>query len=146
MNSAQNINVAQKSNFENNYVLALALTCYKCDSSESKFCNYGLASFTYNSVNCDDESGILSGWIPKECVKLVAKAKDGSEYVARGCMPNLGGACRAVAKTLSFFSNIEGDIEDMDCFTCNSDKCNSAAKFSGYSLVGVVLAAVLFML
>ncbi|KAJ3623741.1 hypothetical protein MTP99_017408 [Tenebrio molitor] len=126
---------------------AFALTCYKCDSSQSKLCNYGIGSFTYDTVNCDEEAGggVLTNWIPKQCVKLVAKDKDGKEYIARGCMPSVGSACRGIAKTLSFFSSLEGEIEDMDCFPCDGDKCNSATKFSGYTLLGVVLAAIAFL-
>lgn len=57
------------------FLAAFALTCYKCDSSQSKLCNYGIGSFTYDTVNCDEEAGggVLTNWIPKQCVKLVAK-------------------------------------------------------------------------
>ncbi|RZC38062.1 uncharacterized protein BDFB_009997 [Asbolus verrucosus] len=127
--------------------LALALRCYKCDSSESALCNYGIGSFTYDTVDCDEEAkgGIFTNWVPKQCVKLVAIDHDDKEYVARGCMPGIGGACKAVAKTLSFFSNIEGGIKDIDCFPCDGDKCNSASRYKGYTMVGVLLAALAFM-
>ncbi|KAJ3645740.1 hypothetical protein Zmor_023376 [Zophobas morio] len=126
---------------------ALALTCYKCDSSENKLCSYGISSFTYNTVDCNEEfgGGALTSWIPKQCVKLVAQDKDGNEHIARGCMPHTGGACSSIAKALSFFSSVEGDIKDMNCYPCDSDKCNSAPKLT-YTFLGVIMAAVVFML
>ena len=60
------------------FFAALALTCYKCDSSENKLCSYGISSFTYNTVDCNEEfgGGALTSWIPKQCVKLVAQGEN----------------------------------------------------------------------
>jgi hypothetical protein len=62
-------------------------------------------------------------------------------------MQNVGQACKTAAKALSIFTTLSEDIEniDIDCFPCDGDKCNSAIKFSGCTLLGVVLAAIAFL-
>ncbi|CAH0564310.1 unnamed protein product [Brassicogethes aeneus] len=126
---------------------ACALTCYKCDSSESIGCNYGLISFTYSTMDCNEGGSLLAGFVPKSCVKVVAKNEKGEEYVARGCMPSIGeGVCNAIVKSAGFFSSLQNNENlQTTCSTCNEDKCNSAPKFAATSFVALAVAIVAFL-
>lgn len=82
----------------------------------------------------------------QKILHLFILGKDGSESVARGCLPKLGdGVCGAVAKTLGAFSSLEGQIEDINCYTCDGDKCNSATRYAGLTVFGMILAAIAFL-
>lgn len=130
----------------------MCLTCYKCDSSDSVLCNFGLTSLLMPTVDCQKEvggeGGFLTSWIPKECVKFTAKDNEGKEFVARGCMPKLGGACNVLVKTLGFFSNLDsqGGPQDLNCSMCDSDKCNSAYNLKPIGFYSLILGAILLVL
>ncbi|KAL3273904.1 hypothetical protein HHI36_015327 [Cryptolaemus montrouzieri] len=122
------------------------LECYTCDSSQSMWCNVGLLSFFMPTEDCSKQGGdsILTSWVPKECVKLTAKDSEGKEFVARGCIPYVGGACNIVMKTLGFFSELSGGARDVNCYTCSGNKCNSSFTIRP-SVAATVLLTSLFM-
>jgi len=128
---------------------AFGIKCYTCDSSKGMSCNYGLLSFTYESKDCSKgEGGLLdtiASIIPSQCTKLVGVDKDGNEYTARSCIPSTGpvNICDAIAKTIKF---AEGkNIEKLDCYTCDTDNCNSASKIAGMGVLGFLTACSLFL-
>lgn len=71
--------------------------------------------------------------------------KGGNEYVARTCGINTGpvNICDAVAKVISFADG--KNIAKMDCWQCDTDKCNSASGFSSMAVVGILAACFLFL-
>ncbi|KAK9876702.1 hypothetical protein WA026_014081 [Henosepilachna vigintioctopunctata] len=80
--------------------------------------------------DCSQKSGesvvdFLNSVVPNQCVKITSKT-NGNEYVARGCIPYSGGVCSAVVKILGFFSGLSGGASDVNCYTCDSDKCDSS--------------------
>lgn len=72
---------------------------------------------------------------------------NGNEYIARGCTVGTGGVvntCDLMAKAISFAD--QQNLKSLDCYTCNSDLCNSAPKIGGTALiVGLVLACFTFL-
>lgn len=130
--------------------LGSALTCYSCDSSKGVNCNYGLLSFTYNTVECKANSGSfldsVANLIPSNCVKLVGIDKDGSEYIARSCGMSTGpiNNCDIIAKATSFAD--DKHLDKLDCYTCEGDKCNSGDRASVVSLMGFVMACIAFLI
>ncbi|XP_066137750.1 uncharacterized protein [Euwallacea fornicatus] len=127
---------------------AAALQCYSCNSGDSATCKWGLTSFTYNVDTCGS-AGILDGLVGAKCYKITAKNKEGTEHIARGCLnpPALG--CQTIAKSIGWISEqTRSDsqaISNIDCVTCDTDKCNSASKIAGFTLFGVLLAIFAFM-
>ncbi|XP_050513290.1 uncharacterized protein LOC126888892 [Diabrotica virgifera virgifera] len=128
---------------------AYALECYKCNSQDKTLCKWGLTSFLQDTEQC---SSVLGAVFSPKCYKITAKSKGGSEYIARGCMATgLGGGCSAMAKTLSWFSSaVSSDDPDslqvLGCETCETDKCNSATKLTGFAFIGLVLSAMAFLM
>ncbi|ENN81736.1 uncharacterized protein LOC109546495 [Dendroctonus ponderosae] len=134
-------------------VLALAvsseaLTCYSCDTQKSMACGWGIASFTYDTVDCGS-LGFLDSIVGPSCVKLTAKNKEGKEYIHRGCLAGPAVGCQAVAKTVGWVSdqssNSPDSLSDMNCETCSTDKCNSASTLAGFTLFGVLMATLAFL-
>ncbi|XP_017786680.1 PREDICTED: uncharacterized protein LOC108569588 [Nicrophorus vespilloides] len=130
---------------------ALALECYVCDSSKSVTCKYSLLSFMQDSQKCNIGSsdgflGSIASIIPTNCVKLVGKDHNGNEYVSRGCAPSTGpiNSCNAIAKAIMTFSDTQ-ELAALDCYTCNTDKCNSATKIGGMTIFGLLAACILFL-
>ncbi|XP_066259692.1 uncharacterized protein [Euwallacea similis] len=127
---------------------ASALECYSCNSRDSATCRWGLTSFTYDVDKCGS-AGILDGLVGAKCYKITAKNKEGQEYIARGCLdpPALG--CQTIAKSVGWISDQTSKdsqaISDIDCVTCDTDKCNSASKIAEFTLLGVLLAIFAFM-
>lgn len=127
---------------------ANALDCYSCNSKDSVACRWGLTSFTYNVETCTSV-GFLDSLVGPKCYKITAKNSEGGEYIARGCQnpPALG--CEALAKTVGWISDQSSNdpdrITDINCVTCESDKCNSATKIAGLSLLGLLVATFAFL-
>ncbi|KAK9885361.1 hypothetical protein WA026_010857 [Henosepilachna vigintioctopunctata] len=126
---------------------AYSLNCYSCDSSTSSICNVGLLSLALPVQDCSQKSGesvvdFLNSVVPNQCVKITAKDTHGNEYVARGCIPYSGGVCSALVKTLGFFSGLSGGASDVNCYTCDSDKCNSSFSIRP-SLAAIIIISIL---
>ncbi|GJQ72056.1 hypothetical protein Trydic_g3157 [Trypoxylus dichotomus] len=124
-----------------------ALKCYQCDSSKNVACDIGLLSFTQNVKDCSADAGLIGGLLPNNCHKIVAKAKNGDEYIKRDCGISTGliNNCQAIAKALQFAVD-DDNIDSIDCYTCDTDKCNSATNLKAFTLLGVVIACVLYFL
>ncbi|VEN58473.1 unnamed protein product [Callosobruchus maculatus] len=74
--------------------------------------------------------------------------KDGSSYIARGCLPPATVGCSAIAKTIGWISSgVDGQdgLRNLQCDTCETDKCNSATKLTGFTILGLVISSFLFM-
>lgn len=72
----------------------------------------------------------------------------GNEYIARGCTPSIGSSvvntCDVMAKAISFAD--QQNLKNLDCYTCNTDLCNSAPKVGGVAvIVGLVIASLTFL-
>lgn len=128
---------------------ANGLSCYDCNSKDSVTCKWGLTSFTYNTQECTS-AGILDNVFTPKCYKITAENKDGKEYIARGCLPPATIGCAAISKTIGWISSQTSDdpetLQNLSCETCETDKCNSASKLAGFTLVGIILSSVAFML
>ncbi|XP_018327984.1 uncharacterized protein LOC108738868 [Agrilus planipennis] len=130
---------------------ALAITCYSCDSSKGGNCNWGFLSFTYSTVDCnakDENGGFLSAIgsvIPQKCYKLVGVDKQNNEYVSRGCVTSTGpiDSCQYLAEVANFLK--PGDLQSLQCSSCNTDKCNSASKFASATIAAVLFASFVFL-
>ncbi|CAG9767450.1 unnamed protein product [Ceutorhynchus assimilis] len=127
---------------------AAALECYNCNSKESAACKWGFTSFTYNTEKCGS-AGFLDSIVGAKCFKITAKNKKGEDYIARGCMNPPAVGCQVLAKTVGWISDQSSNdpdaLSELDCQTCDSDKCNSASKISGFTLLGVLLAVFAFL-
>ncbi|KAL1497961.1 hypothetical protein ABEB36_008839 [Hypothenemus hampei] len=127
---------------------ASALKCYKCDSSESTTCNWALTSFLYDIEECGN-NGFLDSVVVPKCYKIMAINNEGQEYIARGCTKAPAIGCKALATGITFMSDIMSKdpnaLKNLDCVTCETDKCNSASKIAGFTLFGVLLAAFAFL-
>lgn len=123
---------------------ASALKCYACTGFA---CGYGLFSFTYPEIDCEAKTGssiidAVASIIPTQCVKIVGKDANGSGFVARNCSTYTGQAgCNLLATALELGS----DVKDIECFTCTSNLCNSAPKFTGMAAVGLIIACLAFL-
>ncbi|KAJ8983557.1 hypothetical protein NQ317_006602 [Molorchus minor] len=128
---------------------ANGLNCYKCNSNEDASCLWGFVSFTYGSENCDND-GIVGNLLGHKCYKISAESKDGGQYVARGCVPNSLIGCNAIAKTIGYLASHtsnEGDsVRNIQCDTCDTDRCNSAQNVVGTTLFGLILAVAVFFI
>lgn len=68
-------------------------------------------------------------------------------YIARGCTPGVGGAintCDLMAKAIAFAD--QKKLKSLDCYTCNSDLCNSGPTIGGAAVIVGLLAACLTFL
>ncbi|XP_072392955.1 uncharacterized protein [Diabrotica undecimpunctata] len=129
---------------------AYGLQCYSCNSQDKTSCKWGLTSFLQNTEECTT-AGILDALFSPKCYKITAKSKSGGEYIARGCLQPGAVGCSAIAKTISWFSSaVSSDDPDslqvLGCETCETDKCNSATKLTGFAFIGLVLSAMVFLL
>ncbi|XP_019865468.1 uncharacterized protein LOC109594668 [Aethina tumida] len=124
--------------------VAYATTCYYCDSSKEVSCSYGIVSFIYPTKDCNE--GLL-GSLPQSCVKVTATNKNGESYVARGCVPSIGqSVCNAIVKSAGFFTSLETkDDLDVNCYTCDTDKCNSSQRIAATTFVAILIALAAFM-
>ncbi|XP_057656675.1 uncharacterized protein LOC130894103 [Diorhabda carinulata] len=128
---------------------AHGLKCYSCNSKDSVSCKWGLASFTYNTEECTSV-GIFDSLISPKCYKITAQNKEGSEYIARGCLPPGTFGCGQMAKLVGWVSyasdNSDNSLNNLSCETCETDKCNSATKLTGFALIGLILSSIAFLL
>ncbi|KAJ8959157.1 hypothetical protein NQ318_022418 [Aromia moschata] len=128
---------------------ANGLTCYKCNSKDSVNCGWGLISFTYPTENCGSV-GFLDSIIGAKCYKITAESKDGREYIARGCLPPATIGCSAIASAIGWISSQSSDegasLRSLNCDTCDTDRCNSAQTVKGATIIGMLLATVLFII
>lgn len=127
---------------------ASALKCYQCNSEESTKCSYSITSFLYDTVEC---SSSAFGFLSPQCFKVTAKTKAGKDVVARGCIDAGGFACNAALKAVGAFSSFSNDpnaFEDLNCVTCDTDKCNSANQVTigSLTLFGLALASFFFLI
>nr|CAH7749191.1 unnamed protein product [Callosobruchus chinensis] len=122
------------------------LTCYSCNSKENALCSYGFTSLTYSSQQCES-AGFIDNIISQKCFKITAEGKDGSSYIARGCLPPATVGCSAIAKTIGWISGLDNQdgLRNLQCDTCETDKCNSATKLTGFTILGLVISSFLFM-
>ncbi|CAH1954185.1 unnamed protein product [Acanthoscelides obtectus] len=122
------------------------LTCYNCDSKNNALCSYGFTSLTYASQECSS-AGFIDNIISPKCYKITAEGKDGSSYIARGCLPPATVGCSAMAKAIGWISNADSQdgLRNLQCDTCETDKCNSATRMTGFTIVGLVISSFLFM-
>ncbi|XP_018571683.1 uncharacterized protein LOC108911270 [Anoplophora glabripennis] len=127
---------------------ANALKCYNCNSKDSATCSWGLTSFTYNTEECAS-AGLLDSVIGPKCYKIAAENKEGGEYIARGCLPPGTIGCNAIASAIGWISsqssNDADSLKNLNCYTCDSDKCNSAQRLTGVTFIGLILAAAIFL-
>ncbi|KAK9759027.1 Sleepless protein [Popillia japonica] len=123
------------------------LKCYECDSSKNVACDFGFLSFTQNVKDCSADTSFIGGLIPSTCTKIVAKAKNGEEYIKRGCGVSTGiiNNCQALAKTLQF-AVADENIASIDCYPCDTDKCNSSTSLRAFSFLGIFIACLLYLL
>lgn len=82
------------------------------------------------------------------CILIHFSDVNGNEYIARGCTVGTGGVvntCDVMAKAISFAD--QTNLKSLDCFTCNSELCNSATKIgSGVAaIVGLIVACFTFL-
>ncbi|XP_050302942.1 uncharacterized protein LOC126740803 [Anthonomus grandis grandis] len=128
---------------------ASALTCYSCNSKDSVACKWGLTSFTYNTEECGSIGILDSIGAGAKCYKITAKNHQGDEYVARGCQSAPAFGCNAIASTIGWVSGQSSSdpnaVSDISCETCDKEKCNSAPKITGFTLLGLLLAAFAFL-
>ncbi|CAH1116160.1 unnamed protein product [Phaedon cochleariae] len=128
---------------------ANGIVCYNCNSKDSERCKWGFTSFTYSTEECA-KTAVIDSILPAKCFKITATNKDGKDYIARGCLPAGTFGCSAMAKAVGWLSSTTSDdgdsLQNLSCETCETDKCNSADRFTGFTLVGLVLSAFVFML
>ncbi|XP_030759698.1 uncharacterized protein LOC115885074 [Sitophilus oryzae] len=120
---------------------ANGLKCYSCNSKDSTACGWGLASFTYSTEECQS-AGFLNALVGPKCYKIEAKDDQGNSYIARGCQNPPAFGCEAIAKTAGWLS---GETYQSSCSTCETDKCNSATKLTGFTVFGLLLATLAFL-
>nr|CAI5836047.1 unnamed protein product [Callosobruchus analis] len=123
------------------------LTCYTCNSKDNALCSYGFTSLTYSSQECAS-AGVIDNIISQKCYKITAEGKDGSSYIARGCLPPATVGCSAIAQAVGWISNMDNSqdgLRNLQCDTCVTDKCNSATKMTGFTILGLVISSLLFM-
>ncbi|KAJ8959156.1 hypothetical protein NQ318_022417, partial [Aromia moschata] len=129
--------------------LAFGLTCYKCNSKDSVSCKWGLTSFTYDTEQCTSIGSILDSVAGAKCYKITAENKDGSEYIARGCLPPATVGCNAIASAIGWMSSQSSNdgesLKNLSCETCDTDKCNSANVVKGLTLLSLLVAAGVFL-
>jgi len=123
---------------------ASALKCYACNGFT---CGYGLLSFTYPEIECDTKSGssvldVVNSILPNQCVKIIGKDENGSSFVTRNCTTLTGQVgCNLIANALQLGSG----LKDLECFTCTDNLCNSASKFTGMTVIGLIIACLAFL-
>ncbi|XP_060522732.1 uncharacterized protein LOC132699830 [Cylas formicarius] len=124
---------------------AKALTCYSCDSQQSKTCDWGLLSFVYPTQECAS-AGIFDSLFTTKCFKITARNRQGNWYVARGCQNPPAFGCSVIAESIGWVSKISSNdpeaLSDLECSTCDSDKCNSASKFARLGALVIAIVAV----
>ncbi|KAJ8915151.1 hypothetical protein NQ315_000403 [Exocentrus adspersus] len=127
---------------------ASALKCYKCNSKDTARCAWGITSFSYDVEECTS-AGFLDSVVGPKCYKITAENKDGGEYIARGCLPPATIGCSAIASAIGWVgsqsSNDADSLRNLACDTCDSDKCNSAQRLTGVTLIGLILASAIFI-
>ncbi|XP_018571665.1 uncharacterized protein LOC108911258 [Anoplophora glabripennis] len=130
---------------------ASALNCFTCSSKDTFTCgwNVPLIYLSYGTKQCASV-GVLDALIGAKCYKITAQNKQGNWLVERGCLPPGAFGCNAIASAVGWISsemsNDPNSLKNLNCYTCNSDNCNSAQRFSGTTLVGLALAAAIFLL
>ncbi|KAJ8983556.1 hypothetical protein NQ317_006601 [Molorchus minor] len=119
---------------------AFGLICYKCNSKDSSRCKWGLTSLhlRYRDlhqhwiIGQHRRSQMLQDLSHKVIFVTRAVDKDGSEYIARGCLPPATIGCGAIASAVGWVGSQTGNdadsLQNLNCDTCDQDKCNSAQK------------------
>ncbi|KAF7279338.1 hypothetical protein GWI33_007353 [Rhynchophorus ferrugineus] len=95
---------------------ATGLSCYNCNSKDSVACSWGLASFTYNTEECQS-AGFLNALVGPKCYKIEATDSQGNNYIARGCQNPPAFGCDIIAKTAGWLSDTSGQDLRMSCVT-----------------------------
>ncbi|KAG5877882.1 hypothetical protein JTB14_028081 [Gonioctena quinquepunctata] len=110
---------------------AYGLTCYTCESNGNHQCSW-------NTEVCDETL------MRSECFIIDVPTPDGNKYTKRGCLPT--GSCDTVTHGVkALLGNLAPNIE-ITCHTCTGDKCNSASSLTGFTILGFILSAVVFVL